>query len=108
MVHCETENRIKSLTNKNKKSTMIKHENNRFVKTVEGMESVLEYEMYGSETVVFSHTFVPVELRGRGLATEIIKVGLDWAKKENLKIIPACSAVQRYIDRHPEYQLSVA
>lgn len=87
---------------------MIKHENNRFVKTVDGMESVLEYEYYESGTIVFSHTYVPVELRGRGLATEIIKEGLEWAQKENLKVIPACSAVQRYIDRHPEYQLSVA
>ncbi|MCB2221297.1 MAG: N-acetyltransferase [Bacteroidetes bacterium] len=85
---------------------IIRHEGNRFITTVEGMESVLEYEMYGESTVVFSHTYVPIELRGRGLATEIIKEGLDWARQENLKVIPACSAVQRYIDRHPEYKLT--
>ncbi len=88
--------------------TTIRHEGNRFIKTVEGLESILEYEMYGDATVVFSHTFVPVELRGRGLATEIIKVGLDWARKENLKVIAACSAVQRYMERNPEYQFSKA
>ena len=79
------------------------HKGNRFISVVDGMESHLEYERYDPTTVVFYHTFVPEELRGRGLATQIIKEGLDWAMREQLKIIPSCSAVRRFIERNATY-----
>ncbi|MCB0807079.1 MAG: N-acetyltransferase [Bacteroidales bacterium] len=81
----------------------IEHKGNRFIKVVDGMESILEYERYDPSTVIFYHTFVPEELRGRGLATQIIREGLDWAMKEELKIIPSCSAVKKFIERNTIY-----
>ncbi len=80
------------------------HENNKFYKVVEGLESHLEYETHEPATVVFYHTYVPEELRGQGLAKELIKEGLDWAISENMDIIPACSAVRVFIERNPEYK----
>jgi predicted GNAT family acetyltransferase len=79
------------------------HENNRFYTIVNGMESHLEYEMYGDKTVVFYHTYVPESLRGKGLAKMIIKEGLDWALSKNYRVIPSCSAVRTFILRNPEY-----
>jgi uncharacterized protein len=83
------------------------HENNRFVKTVNGKESILEYEFYGDSTVIFYHTYVPDEFRGKGFAKEIINTAVQWALRNNLKIIPTCSAVRRFIERHPEFQESM-
>lgn len=80
------------------------HHQNRFYKIVDGMESHMDYEMHEPATVVFYHTYVPEELRGKGLAKEIIKEGLNWAMSEKLEIIPACSAVRRFIDMNLDYK----
>lgn len=83
--------------------TDIRHEANKFYTVINGLESSLEYELVNKSTVVFHHTFVPDELRGRGIAKEIIKEGLDWAISENLEIIATCSAVERYIELNSTY-----
>ncbi len=80
------------------------HIADKFYKIVDNHECLLEYEIHGEDTIVFFHTFVPVPLRGKGLAMEIIKEGLDYAVESNLKIIPACSAVRTFIERNPEYK----
>jgi predicted GNAT family acetyltransferase len=80
------------------------HENNRFVIPVQDKESILEYEYYGDSTVVFYHTYVPEEFRGKGYAREIINAAVQWAVQNNLRIIPTCSAVRRFLERHPELQ----
>lgn len=82
----------------------IEHSGKKFYKIVDGLESVMEYEMNDATTVVFYHTYVPEELRGKGLAKEIIKEGLDWAMAEHFDVIPACSAVRIFIERNPEYK----
>jgi uncharacterized protein len=87
--------------------TEVIHDNNRFVKTINGKEALLEYEYYGESTVVFYHTYVPEEFRGRGYAREIIHAAVHWAILNNLRIIPTCSAVRRFIERHPELQQSL-
>ena len=84
--------------------TEVLHRQNRFYKIVNGMESHMDYEIHEPSTIVFYHTFVPEELRGKGLAREIIKEGLDWAMAEEMDIVPACSAVRRFIDLHEDYK----
>ena len=80
------------------------HENNRFIKTVDGLNCELEYLIPEEGFINFFHTYVPEPLRGKGLAMEIIKEGLDFAIDKKYKIIPSCSAVRSFIRRHPEYQ----
>ena len=75
----------------------------RFETTVEGFLSVLEYELSG-EVVVFTHTFVPPEMRGRGLAERLVRAGLAWVAAENRRVVPACSYVEGFIRRHREFQ----
>ena len=69
--------------------------------------SVLDYEM-GSGRIVFTHTSVPPAYRGQGLAAQLVEAGLQWALAEGLKVVPACSYVQLYLQRHPEWQHLVA
>jgi hypothetical protein len=80
------------------------HEKNRFYKKVDGHDCELDYFIYNNDTIDFYHTYVPEPLRGRGLAMEIIKEGLDYARAKNYKIIPSCSAVKKFMDRHPVYE----
>ncbi len=69
--------------------------------------SVLDYELNGSR-VVFTHTGVPPSYQGQGLAAQLVEAGLAWAREQGLKVVPACSYVHVYIQRHPEWQNLVA
>lgn len=63
----------------------------------------LLYQLDG-DLIVFHHTFVPPALEGQGIASQLAKAGLDYAKTNMLRVVPACSFVDAYIRRHPEYQ----
>ena len=75
----------------------------RFAVDVDGMMSVADYEIRGTD-MVMTHTFVPPELRGRGLAEKLVRVALEHARTERLRVVPACSYVDAFIKRHAEYQ----
>ena len=59
-------------------------------------------------SIVFTHTIVPPELEGRGIGGRIVAEGLGWARERGLQVVPQCSFVQGYIERHPEYADLVA
>ena len=75
----------------------------RFETTVEGKTA---FSVYNRENgrITFTHTEVPPELEGRGIAAAIVKHALDDARANNLGVVAACSYVASYVRRHPEYQ----
>ncbi|MBR0789246.1 N-acetyltransferase [Bradyrhizobium manausense] len=52
--------------------------------------------------VVITHTETPRALRGRGIASELIKGALDLIRRDGRKVIAGCGFVVDYLDRHPE------
>ena len=50
------------------------------------------------------HTEVPEQARGRGAAGRVVAAALDYAEANGLKVMPLCSYVRRYFQRHPERQ----
>lgn len=83
----------------------VKHDetNNKFFVLVNGKEAYLRYLMDSRGTMNMVKTYVPPELRGQGIAAVIVQAGLEFAKEKGFKIIPSCSYVETYIDRHKEY-----
>ena len=79
-------------------------EKSQFETTVDGKVAVAAYDLEDPNRIVFTHTDVPDALAGRGIAGEIVKFGLDYARKQKLTVVPQCSYVEAYIKRHPEYQ----
>lgn len=75
---------------------------NRFEAMVDGHLCVAEYQQQDGE-IAFTHTFVPPELRGRGIAETLVRTALDYARAEQLRVVPACSYVASFIRRHREY-----
>ncbi len=75
----------------------------RFEVSVGGVLAVADYELAGND-VVFTHTFVPEEFRGRGIAERLVRAALGWAAAEQRQIVPACSYVAILVDRNPEFQ----
>ncbi len=75
----------------------------RYEAVVDGHLSICEYELDG-DGMVFTHTVVPPELRGQGLAETLVRVALTEARAAGRKVVPACSYVAKFIERHREYQ----
>ncbi|WP_291986118.1 phosphoenolpyruvate--protein phosphotransferase [Candidatus Accumulibacter sp. ACC007] len=62
----------------------------------------LSYLIEGAR-VILNRTFVPDELRGHGIAAELVRVALNEARQRHRKIDPRCSYVAGFIERHPEF-----
>lgn len=60
------------------------------------------------EVVLFPHTEIDPEFRGRGLATQLVQAALDDVRSRGLKVRATCSIVRGFLDEHPEYQDLVA
>lgn len=81
----------------------------KFFALVDGKEAKLEYSVLpDGKTLNYKHTFVPEELRGRGIAEIVVKFALDYARDNGFKIIPTCSYVKRIIAKNPQYQSLVS
>lgn len=59
-------------------------------------------------TRVLDHTFVPPALNGQGIAAILTEAALILAQKDKVHVVPQCSYVARWIERHPAWQDLVA
>lgn len=75
----------------------------RFELQLENQLSVIDYELDGNN-LTLPHVGVPQPLEGRGIAGELTRSALDWARAEKYRVIPVCPYVQAWLKRHPEYQ----
>jgi uncharacterized protein len=75
----------------------------RFEAEVEGQLSVADYQLQGNR-MIFTHTYTPPPQRGRGIAEKLVRAALEHARDEGRKVVPACSYVDAFIMRHPEFK----
>ena len=80
----------------------------RYEIELDGHLAVAEYVLEGDGRMVFTHTFVPPELRGRGLAEKLVRRALGDAGEQGRRVVPACSYVAAFIARHAEFKALVA
>jgi predicted GNAT family acetyltransferase len=74
----------------------------RFEVHADGLLAFLSYTHEGT-AVVMDHTYVPDEFRGRGVGATLVGAALDEARHQNWSVVPRCSFVAAFIERHPEY-----
>lgn len=75
---------------------------NRFELDVGGSIAFANYRRAG-DRVIITHTETPPALRGRGIASELIKGALALIRADGMKVVAGCSFVVDYLDRHPDY-----
>lgn len=75
----------------------------QFEAHVEGHTAFVSYIKHG-DTIIFTHTEVPKELQGRGLAGVLARGVLERARSEGWRVVVRCPYIKSYIERHPEYQ----
>lgn len=76
----------------------------KFVINREGEISSLAYETDGAGWISLLHTWVAPVLRGRGIATELAQMALEYAKDHQLKVDVVCPLVFHFLSKHPEYK----
>lgn len=77
--------------------------NSRFFVSIGANTSYLDFRKAGEHALEYYHTYTPPDMRGQGLAGEITRHALLYARKHNYKVIPSCSYVRSFIDKHPEF-----
>jgi predicted GNAT family acetyltransferase len=75
----------------------------RYETEVDGHLAVVDYTLEG-DRMTLTRTFVPPELRGRGVAELLVRAALETARAKGLRIVPQCSYVARFIERNAGYQ----
>lgn len=73
----------------------------------DGEQAVIDYLRRG-DTLHLLHTGVPSRFEGQGIAAELTEAVLAEIRAQELRIVPECSYIARYIERHPEWRQLVA
>lgn len=84
--------------------TTIKQEDNgkkgRFViYEHEELAGEMTYTWAGKDKFIIDHTGVDEKFGGKGFAKDLVMEGVDYARKNNLKIIPLCPYAKSRFDR---------
>jgi predicted GNAT family acetyltransferase len=74
----------------------------RFELDAEGQIAFATYRR-ADGVITFTHTETPRALRGRGIASALIRGALEIARTEGAKVRALCPFVSDYIARHPEF-----
>ena len=74
----------------------------RFTTEADGHQAELVYRRQGGRLVI-DHTGVPDAIGGRGIAGDLVRAALEYARAEGLRVVPACSYSAEYVRRHPQY-----
>ena len=74
-------------------------EQSRFEAEVEGEVAFLSYERTDGSAVM-THTIVPPQLEGRGIAGHLAQTAVGWARAEGLEVEPQCSYVRGWLAKH--------
>ena len=79
----------------------------RFELDVEGSTAFANYRLTPS-AVIITHTETPRALRGRGIASELVRGALELIRADGRKVVAGCSFVADYLRKHPEFADLVA
>lgn len=74
----------------------------RFELAVSGSIAFANYRRAG-DRVIITHTETPPDLRGRGIASKLIKGALGLIRGDRHKVVAGCSFVVDYLAQHSEY-----
>ena len=62
----------------------------------------MTYTVAGSR-VIIDHTTVDDSLRGQGIGAKLVRGAVDWARSDNVKLMPLCPYAKSVFDKTPDY-----
>jgi predicted GNAT family acetyltransferase len=82
-------------------------DNHNFEMFVDGQRAFIDYQLRGDK-LFLTHTEVPVELEGRGVASVLVEKVFQYAEEHDLKILPYCAYIKTWLKRHPDWERLIA
>ncbi len=82
-------------------------EDHRFEITIGDHQSYIEYRESGDK-ITLIHTETDPEIEGKGAGSAVVEKTLVYIEQNHFKLIPLCSFVVTYVQRHPEWKRIVA
>jgi uncharacterized protein len=73
----------------------------RFTTEVDGSRAQLDYTLAGRNMTI-THTLVPPEIGGRGIAAELMSAALSTARTAGWSVTASCSYAAAYMAKHPQ------
>ncbi len=65
-------------------------------------EIVFNYK--GENIVTIDRTFVSESMRGQNIASQLLQRLVEWAREENIKIIPVCEYAKKKMENNNDYK----
>lgn len=69
----------------------------------ESATGYLEWEPQGEGVRIATHTIVPPEIGGRGVAAVLVKRLIEDAREHGFKVVPQCWYVAKKFDENPDW-----
>ncbi|MEJ0057754.1 MAG: GNAT family N-acetyltransferase [Bacteroidota bacterium] len=63
----------------------------------------MEFSKAGKDRIIISHTDVSPVLKGKNAGKQLVAAAVDYARKNNIKIVPLCPFARSVFDRVKEY-----
>ncbi len=68
------------------------------------VKAKMTYSKVGETQIIIDHTEVSDELRGQKVGKKLVETGIEFARQNNLKVIPLCPFAKATIERNPSLQ----
>lgn len=66
--------------------------------------ALMTYSKAGASRIIIDHTEVDDSMQGEGVGKKLVEKGVEFARKNNLKVLATCSFAKSVIDETPEFQ----
>lgn len=77
--------------------------NGSFYVSVEGkIIAEMEYTMPAPDKMIIAHTEVDDSLSGKGVGLQLLHALVEYARTEQIKVIPLCPFAKAIFDKKPE------
>ena len=73
-----------------------------YVNNDEKIVAEMVYTMPSPDKMIIEHTEVDDALRGKNVGMQLVNTAVEYARANNIKIIPLCPFAKSVFDRKPE------
>ncbi|HNR73144.1 MAG: N-acetyltransferase GCN5 [Bacteroidetes bacterium OLB12] len=64
----------------------------------------MTYTVAGEKLIIIDHTEVSDKLRGQGAGKKLVLAAVEYARQNNIKVLPLCPFAKVTFDRTPDIQ----
>lgn len=86
---------IQRIEHRSKGAFIIKENNERLAE--------MTYSKAGDKLIIIDHTEVSDVLRGKGAGKQLVQAAVEYARSNQLKILPLCPFAKAVFDKTPEF-----